>query len=209
MALSDDRQYAPAALRNRDSILDVFRDVLPMTGVILEIASGSGERIVHFARISRASFSNRRAAQYPRLAKAAAVKNMCTPIALTRLVQWPIASADAVICINMIHISPWEAALGLIKGAAAILPPGAPLYLYGPYTCGVRNGAEPPSIRPKPSQSQPELGSTRSRSGRRDGAIRWILRSGYHRNACKQSERGVPPSLIASLRGRPASERSL
>ena len=84
MALSDDRQYAPAALRNRDSILDVFRDVLPMTGVILEIASGSGEHIVHFARISRASFSNRRAAQYPRLAKAAAVKNMCAPIALTR-----------------------------------------------------------------------------------------------------------------------------
>ena len=59
------------------------------------------------------------------------------------------------------------------------------------------------------SQSQPELGSTRSRSGRRDGAIRWILRSGYHRNACKQSERGVSESLIVSLRGRPASERSL
>jgi Protein of unknown function (DUF938) len=46
---------------------------------------------------------------------------------------WPIASADGIICINMIHISPWEATLGLIKGAAVILPPGAPLYLYGPY----------------------------------------------------------------------------
>ena len=50
MALSDDRQYAPAMLRNRDSILDVRRDALPMTGVILEIASGSGEHIVHFAK---------------------------------------------------------------------------------------------------------------------------------------------------------------
>ena len=46
---------------------------------------------------------------------------------------WPIASADGIICINMVHISPWEATLGLIKGAAAILPPGSPLYLYGPY----------------------------------------------------------------------------
>ena len=50
MALSDDRQYAPATLRDRDFILDVLRDVLPMTGVILEIASGSGEHVVHFAR---------------------------------------------------------------------------------------------------------------------------------------------------------------
>jgi tRNA G46 methylase TrmB len=48
--MGDDRQYAPATLRNRDFILDVLRDVLPMTGVILEVASGSGEHIVHFAR---------------------------------------------------------------------------------------------------------------------------------------------------------------
>jgi Protein of unknown function (DUF938) len=46
---------------------------------------------------------------------------------------WPIASADGIICINMVHISPWEATLGLIKGAAAILRPASPLYLYGPY----------------------------------------------------------------------------
>jgi hypothetical protein len=60
--MSDDRQYAPATLHNRDFILDVLRDILPTTGVILEIASGSGERAVHFERISRASFSNHRAA---------------------------------------------------------------------------------------------------------------------------------------------------
>ncbi len=46
---------------------------------------------------------------------------------------WPIASADGIICINMVHISPWDATLGLVRGAAAILPPTAPLYLYGPF----------------------------------------------------------------------------
>jgi hypothetical protein len=64
----------------------------------------------------------------------------------------------------------------------------------------VRNGHERPSIRLEPSRSQPDLGFARPRSGRRDGAIRRILRSGYHRNAHKQFERGVPPSLIVSSR---------
>jgi Protein of unknown function (DUF938) len=66
-------------------------------------------------------------------AKAAGVTHVRAPIALdaSHLV-WPIASADEIICINMIHISPWEATVGLIKGAAAILRPGSPLYLYGP-----------------------------------------------------------------------------
>ena len=66
--------------------------------------------------------------------KATGVTNVRAPIALDALDSvWPIASADGIICINMIHISPWEATLGLIKGAAAILPPASPLYLYGPY----------------------------------------------------------------------------
>ena len=65
------------------------------------------------------------------------VTNVRAPIALDALHSvWPIASADGIICINMVHISPWEATLGLIKGAAAILPPGSPLYLYGPYIRG-------------------------------------------------------------------------
>ena len=66
--------------------------------------------------------------------KATGVTNVRAPIALDALHSvWPIASADGILCINMIHISPWDATLGLIKGAAAILPPGSPLYLYGPY----------------------------------------------------------------------------
>jgi Protein of unknown function (DUF938) len=138
--MTDHRQYAPATVRNRDFILDVLCDVLPMTGVILEIASGSGEHVVHFAR------------NFPSLAfqpsdpepdalrsisawvEAADVANVRAPIVLDASQSpWPIASAEGIICINMVHISPWDATVGLIRGAAAILPPGSPFYLYGPY----------------------------------------------------------------------------
>ncbi len=127
-------------MRNRDFILDVLRDVLPMTGVILEIASGSGEHVVHFARnlpdlVFQPSDPDPDA-QLSIVAwvGAAGVTNVRAPLALDASQSvWPIASADGIVCINMVHISPWEATLGLIKGAAAILPPGSPLYLYGPY----------------------------------------------------------------------------
>ena len=138
--MSDDRQHAPATLRNRDFILDVLRDVLPMTGVILEIASGSGEHIVYFARNFPALiFQPSDPEPDARLSVAAWVEstrvtNVRQPIALDASHSvWPIASADGIICINMVHISPWEATVGLIKGAAALLPPASPLYLYGPY----------------------------------------------------------------------------
>jgi hypothetical protein len=138
--MSDDRQYAPATLRNRDVILDVLRDVLPMTGVILEIASGSGEHIVYFARNFSALVFQPSDPEPDALLsvaawiKAARVTNVCAPIALDASHSvWPIASADGIICINMVHISPWVATLGLMRGAAAILSSGAPLYLYGPY----------------------------------------------------------------------------
>jgi Protein of unknown function (DUF938) len=138
--MSHDRQYAPATLRNRDFILDVLRDVLPKTGLILEIASGSGEHIVHFAKnLPSLVFQPSDPDADARLSVAAWVKatdvsNVRSPIALDASNPvWPIASADGIICINMIHISPWEATVGLINGAAAVLPPGSPLYLYGPY----------------------------------------------------------------------------
>jgi hypothetical protein len=138
--MTDHRQYAPATVRNRDFILDVLRDVLPTTGIILEVASGSGEHVIHFARnLPHLVFQP----SDPELdallsvaawVKAANVANVGAPIVLDASQSfWPIASADGIICINMIHISPWDATVGLIKGAAAILPPGSPLYLYGPY----------------------------------------------------------------------------
>ena len=138
--MTDHRQYAPATVRNRDFILDVLRDVLPTTGVILEIASGSGEHVIHFARnLPSLVFQPSDPEPDALLSvaawmKAAEVTNVRAPIVLdASRSPWPIASADGIICINMVHISPWDASVGLIRGAAAILPPGSPLYLYGPY----------------------------------------------------------------------------
>ena len=138
--MADDRQYAPATLRNRDYIVDVLRDVLPGTGVILEIASGSGEHVVHCARnLPSLVFQPSDPDPDARLsvaawANATGVTNVRAPVALdVPEPVWPIVSADGISSINMIHTSPWEATLRLINGAAAILPPGSPLYLYGPY----------------------------------------------------------------------------
>jgi Protein of unknown function (DUF938) len=138
--MTDYRQYAPATVRNRDFILDVLREVLPVTGAILEIASGSGEHVVHFARnLPSLVFQPSDPEPEALLSVAAWVKdaqvtNVRRPIVLDASQSpWPIASADGIICINMVHISPWDATIGLITGAAATLPPGSPLYLYGPY----------------------------------------------------------------------------
>jgi hypothetical protein len=138
--VTDPRQHAPAAARNRDPILAVLRDVLPGTGTVLEIASGSGEHILHFARglpglTFQPSDPNPEARQsIAAWVAESGLANLRPPLALDAAAPpWPIAAADAVLCINMIHISPWAATEGLLRGAAAILPPGAPLYLYGPY----------------------------------------------------------------------------
>ena len=111
--MSDDRRYAPATLRNRDVIHDVLRGILPAKGVILEIASGSGEHVVHFARDFPALVFQPydpdpdallRVAAW---ARAAGVTNVHAPIAQDASEPvWSIASADGIICINMIHISP-------------------------------------------------------------------------------------------------------
>ncbi len=138
--MTDHRQYAPATLRNREFILDVLRDVLPPEGVVLEIASGSGEHVVHFARnlpslVFQPSDPEPDALRsIAAWTKATNAANVRAPIVLDASQSvWPIASADGMICINMVHISPWDATLGLIKGAAVVLLPGSPLYLYGPY----------------------------------------------------------------------------
>ena len=133
--MTDHRQHAAATLRNRDFILDVLREVLPMRGVILEIASGSGEHVVHFARnLPSLAFQPSDPDPDALRSIAAWTKAVRAPIVLDASQSvWPIASADGMICINMVHISPWDATLGLIKGAAMVLPPASPLYLYGPY----------------------------------------------------------------------------
>lgn len=134
------RRHAPATARNRDPILAVLRDVLPSAGLVLEVASGTGEHAVHFAAalpglVWQPSDPDPQArASIAGWAAEAGLANLRPPIALdATATDWPIDRADALVCINMVHISPWAATLGLFAGAARILPPGAPLVLYGPY----------------------------------------------------------------------------
>ena len=134
------RKHAPATQRNRDVIASVLRDALPRAGLVLELASGSGEHAVHFASC------------FPQLAwqpsdpdphalasieswrNHAGFANVLSPLQIdVTSPEWPVTEADAVLCINMIHISPWSATQGLIAGAKRLLGPGKPLYLYGPF----------------------------------------------------------------------------
>ena len=140
------KQSSAAAERNRDPIVEVLNDVLPRRGLALEIASGSGQHVVHFA------------AHFPKLlwqpsdAEPVALRsieawraesglfNLLPPVSLdVRSAEWPVSQADALLCINMIHISPWAAAQALFRGAKRTLAAGAPLFLYGPY---FREGVE-------------------------------------------------------------------
>jgi len=134
------KRHAPAASRNREPIAAILTEELPASGLILEIASGTGEHAVHFARTyphltwqpsdpdpdARASIDAWRAE--------AAMPNLLPPLALDAAArEWPVERADAIVCINMVHISPPASAEGLLAGAGGLLPAGAPLVLYGPY----------------------------------------------------------------------------
>lgn len=155
----DDRQYAPATQRNREPILAVLRQVLPVTGTVLEISSGTGEHAIFFAPqlaprqwlpsdpnpIARASIAAWNVDQpsenlYPPIALDAresvwAVEQEPLPAAL-QASGFQIGEVSAIVNINMIHIAPWTACLGLMAGAGRILPTGGILYLYGPFKQG-------------------------------------------------------------------------
>ena len=138
--LDDGRWFTASAERNKQPILAVLERVLPSTGLVLEIASGTGQHVAHFAKalpkltwqpsdpdpafqqsiqswISREEVSN---------VHAPADLDVCR-------FPWPITHADAVLCINMIHVAPWPAAQALIAGAREVLIRGGVLFLYGPY----------------------------------------------------------------------------
>lgn len=138
--MTDQRLSSPAALRNREPILDVLREVLPARGLVLEVASGTGEHVVHFARAlpdlvwQPADPSAEARASIAAWTAHEGLANVAPPLALDASAQdWPIGRADAIVCINMIHISPWAATLGLMRAAGRLLPIGGPLALYGPY----------------------------------------------------------------------------
>lgn len=137
----DQRRHAPATERNREPIAACLVDLLPETGVVLEIASGSGQHALYFAR------------RFPALEwlpsdpdpnalrsiaawrEAEGTPNLRAPLSLdASAAEWPVTSADAMLCVNLVHISPWEATEGLFAGAARVLAAGAPLIVYGPFT---------------------------------------------------------------------------
>ena len=139
--------FAPAAERNRQPILEVLSRVLPDSGLVLEVASGSGEHARWFAQAlrplvwqpsdpdpaCRRSIAGHGAGH----GAGAGTATFEAPLDLDAgAADWPIERADAVVCINMTHIAPWSATAGLAAGAARILPPGGVLYLYGPYMRG-------------------------------------------------------------------------
>ena len=142
---------SPAALRNRGPILDILQRYLPQTGAVLELASGSGEHVTHFAAAFRSLVfqpsdpdAQARAGVAERVWQSG-LKNVRAPLALDATAEdWQLPaeiseSLAAILCINMIHISPWRAALGLLRGAGNALSPGGLLYLYGPYRRGGRH----------------------------------------------------------------------
>jgi hypothetical protein len=142
----DDRRFAPATQRNREPILAVLSRVLPKRGVVLEIASGSGEHAIAFAeRLPGLRFQPSDAdpgalASIDAWRGEAPLPNLMAAIRLdVHELPWPLADVaepDAILCINMIHISPWSACLALLDGASERLKAGAPLVLYGPYRQG-------------------------------------------------------------------------
>ncbi|MET0245854.1 MAG: DUF938 domain-containing protein [Sphingomonas sp.] len=132
------RRHAPATDRNRDPIADILAEDLPDAGLVLEIASGTGQHCAWFAQ------------RFPQLVWqptdpdleslvsiadwCADIANVLPPVGLDASAdEWPVGRADAILCINMVHISPWAATLGLMAGAGQLLDAGAPLILYGPY----------------------------------------------------------------------------
>jgi SAM-dependent methyltransferase len=137
----DARQYAPAAARNRDPIWSALQPSLPEAGLVLEVASGSGEHAVHFAHraapglVFQPSDPDPEArASIDAWTAATRLANIRPALALDATSEtWPIAQADVVLCFNMIHIAPWEACIGLVRGAARVLSAGGPLFLYGPF----------------------------------------------------------------------------
>jgi len=130
----------PAPERNKEPILAVLRSVLPARGRVLEIASGTGQHVVHFARglpaltwLPSDHEAEHREAIAARLQESG-LANVEAPRDLDVLREpWPVETVDAIVCINMIHIAPWAAAQALAAGAERRLASGAAVILYGPY----------------------------------------------------------------------------
>ena len=136
----DGKWSLPAAERNKDPILGVLARVLPSRGLVLEIASGTGQHVMHFAK-ALSGLTWQPSDPDADLRKSIGLRiqeehraNVNSPIDLDVTKRpWPLQKADAILAINMIHVAPWPATLALFEGAKALLPPEGVLFLYGPY----------------------------------------------------------------------------
>lgn len=147
--MDEDALVAPAVARNRDAILEVLRITLPASGTVLEVASGSGEHAVHVAAAlpnltwlpsDPDPAARRSIAAHTRRA---GLSNIAAPLDLDATAgRWPVARVAAIVCINMIHIAPWPATVGLMAGAALALPEEGILFLYGPFLEAGRHSAD-------------------------------------------------------------------
>ncbi len=140
--------HAAATERNRDPILEVLRAVLPPTGLVLEIASGTGQHVAYFApalpalRWQPSDPSSAHLESIRAWSAASGADNIASPLLLdVERAPWSVVHADAVLSINMVHIAPWTAAEALFRGAAGILPAAGVLYLYGPFKRGGQHTA--------------------------------------------------------------------
>ena len=134
------KRHAAATERNREPIAAVLRQELPAAGTVLEVASGTGEHAAYLAGLFPAlrwqpSDPDAEAlASIRAWSEEAGAANLLEPVRLDASAgSWPVTAADAILCVNMVHISPWAATEGLMRGAGRLLAPGAPLILYGPY----------------------------------------------------------------------------
>jgi hypothetical protein len=137
---SAERRHAPAAARNVVAITAVLADWLPAAGRVLELASGTGEHVVAFARAflhlewQPSDVHPQALASIAAWVAGAESENIAPPLVLdASRAEWPAMRADAILAINLVHISPWQSSLGLLDGAGRLLAPGAPLILYGPW----------------------------------------------------------------------------
>ena len=156
-------RHAPATQRNREPILEVLERILPPTGTVLEVASGTGEHAVFFApRLQPRQWlpsdvSLNALESIVAWGENSECSNLHPPVKLDASAsRWTIETKDApqwvvallkneplsaIASINMIHISPWESCLGLMAGAGRLLPAGGKLYLYGPFRQGGKHTA--------------------------------------------------------------------
>jgi SAM-dependent methyltransferase len=139
--LPDGRLVVSSAERNRGPILNVLERALPKTGLVLEIASGTGQHVLHFAQALRGlswqptdmdAACRRSISAWLATAELANVRQ---PLDLdVRALPWRVPTLDAIVCLNLIHIAPWSVATALFAGAALALRESGLLYLYGPYS---------------------------------------------------------------------------